>query len=92
MLAPALPGRRTDRRFLPLNRSRARLEIMTDAADADRIRTEAGFRDDGTRRGHFVRCSCGWESELCGTAVLAEAGAEQHVELHRQGRARRAKY
>jgi len=48
------------------------------------------FSDDGTRRGHLVRCSCGWETELSPTLALAEASGEQHIESHRPRRARRA--
>ncbi len=50
------------------------------------IRGGTLFRDDGTQRGHSVRCSCGWESELSRTLVLAEASGEQHVEFHRPRR------
>ncbi len=32
-------------------------------------------------RWYSSSCACGWSSELCRTAVLAEALAEQHVTL-----------
>ena len=57
---------------------------------AHKIRGGAGFRDDGIRRGYWVRCTCGWESGLCATPVLAEAGGEQHVELYSERPSRRA--
>jgi hypothetical protein len=47
-------------------------------------RLEAGARlqlgPEGERR-YSVACSCGWQSEVCGTAVLAEADGEQHLTL-----------
>lgn len=46
------------------------------------------LRSDSARRGFSVRCSCGWESELCATPAFAEAAGEQHVELERWGVAR----
>jgi hypothetical protein len=55
---------------------------MHEAAGTHRIRGGTGFSDNGIRRGYWVRCSCGWESDLCATAVLAEAGGEQHVQLY----------
>ena len=33
------------------------------------------------QRLYSVRCTCGWVSETCGTAVLAEADGEQHLTL-----------
>lgn len=35
---------------------------------------------------YWVRCSCGWSSEGCMTAVLAEAAGEQHRTLVRARR------
>ena len=55
-----------------------------------RSRSTGGHRvDAGARlqlgsqgqRLYSVTCSCGWVSEACGTAVLAEADGEQHVTL-----------
>lgn len=40
-------------------------------------------------RHYTVSCSCGWVSETCGTAVLAEADGEQHLTLARKRRAPR---
>ena len=50
------------------------------AAGRHRIQAGARFADNGTSRGYWVRCSCGWESELCATGVFAEALGERHVE------------
>lgn len=46
------------------------------------VKTGAALHLDleGERR-YTVSCSCGWESETCGTAVLAEADGEQHLTL-----------
>jgi hypothetical protein len=54
----------------------------------------ARLRVDDEGRGYWSRCTCGWESELCATAALAEAVAEQHVLFARrrppgEGRAHR---
>jgi hypothetical protein len=56
--------------------------------EPDRRAEKAGHRLDngaglqmgpqGERR-YTITCSCGWVSEACGTAVLAEADGEQHV-------------
>jgi hypothetical protein len=35
---------------------------------------------------YWVRCSCGWTSGSCLTAVLAEAAGEQHRTLARARR------
>jgi hypothetical protein len=54
----------------------------------DRRAEKAGHRlDNGARlqmgpqgeRLYTITCSCGWVSEACGTAVLADADGEQHV-------------
>ncbi len=66
--------------------------LLSEAESVSEVRRPHGirggtlFRDDGTQRGHSVRCSCGWESELSRTLVLAEASGEQHVEFHRPRR------
>lgn len=41
------------------------------------------------QRLYSVTCSCGWTSESCSTAVLAEADGEQHLTLAQVRRARR---
>jgi len=55
-----------------------------DATVVAEHRVEPGLRlemgTDGERWYHSA-CSCGWSSEPCGTAVLAEAVAEQHVTM-----------
>lgn len=43
---------------------------------------------DGAR--YWVRCSCGWTSDPCLTAVLAEAAGEQHHTLARTRRSGRS--
>jgi len=63
-----------------------RLYAVSNGPGTHRIRGGASFRDDGTRQGHSVRCSCGWESELTATLVHAEAAGEQHIDLHRPRR------
>ena len=73
---------RRERRCLPQGRAAVRLTLVNQSAARHRIQGGTSFRVDGSRRGHWVRCSCGWESELCPTAVLAEAGGERHVEYH----------
>jgi len=39
---------------------------------------------------YTVVCSCGWVSEISGTAVLAEADGEQHLTMARRRRDRQA--
>jgi len=57
---------------------------------ATKHRVDGGARlqlgPDGERY-YSVSCSCGWLSEMCGTAVLAEAHGEQHATFA-QGRSR----
>ncbi len=47
------------------------------------------LRVDDEGRGYWSRCTCGWESELCATAALADAVVEQHV-LFARRRSRRS--
>ncbi len=63
---------------------------VSDLRRRHRILDGTLFRDDGTRRGHSVRCSCGWDTELSPTLAFAEASGEQHIESHRPRRSRRA--
>lgn len=62
-----------------------------------RVRAEHRL-DNGARlqmgpqgeRLYTVVCSCGWVSEVSGTAVLAEADGEQHLTMALSRRASRA--
>lgn len=62
---------------------------LPDAAPPEQHKVDRGPRlqlgPDG-RRWYLVSCLCGWESEPSGTAVLAEAAAEQHVTFARGSR------
>lgn len=71
-----------------VGRRRQGSRLMDQGRAPHRIQDGAGFRDDGAQRGYWVRCSCGWESDLCPSPILAEAGGEQHVELRRHDRNR----
>jgi hypothetical protein len=51
-------------------------------------RLQAGV--DGIRF-YTVACDCGWESEPCRSAVLAEADGEQHLTLSSGGRRARGR-
>jgi len=52
--------------------------VVAEHRVAPGLRLEMGI--DG-QRWYVSACSCGWTSEASGTAVLAEAAAEQHVTM-----------
>ncbi|MDQ4134298.1 MAG: hypothetical protein M3179_14115 [Actinomycetota bacterium] len=64
---------------------RARGVSEGDEQPGDHHEIERGvrFRRHGLAEGYTVRCSCGWQSEVCATPAFAEAAGEQHLEMKR---------
>lgn len=61
----------------------------TRLSDDHSLRGGARMRYDESGSRFFVSCRCGWESEPCLTAVLADAAGEQHLQLQAMAARRR---
>ncbi len=55
--------------------------MVTSAGKRHRVQGGVRLLSNPSGSGFWVRCQCGWESDLCATPVLASAAGEQHVQL-----------